>query len=189
MQPNYDLIYLRAGLEILKDYLLSDELYWEIGVASPPGTPAYPQLTLGNLLLSRARLSGLSPAPGDDEALQPLMAGLAEIHSQWTVAWEKKASREFEARLKLWADYLEEYRDNPAGQVDRYAYEVRRRAILDLLHDGGAQVGETSSRLLAGMDAMLKTVLVPAEFVWDDGVSDAFPPDRYWYLYGKPRPR
>ena len=54
----YDLRYLSAGLEILENYLLSDEVFWTIYVNPPEGEPAYPKLTLDGLLLAQARLAG-----------------------------------------------------------------------------------------------------------------------------------
>ena len=52
----YDLGYLSEGLVSLERYLLSDEIYWNMRAPSPPGEPAYPLLSLGGLLLSKARL-------------------------------------------------------------------------------------------------------------------------------------
>ncbi|HEY5573072.1 MAG TPA: hypothetical protein VIK64_08690, partial [Anaerolineales bacterium] len=51
----YDLGYLRAAVAALEDYLMSNELYWPIGAASPAGEPDYPRLTLGGLLLAQKR--------------------------------------------------------------------------------------------------------------------------------------
>lgn len=41
----YDLRYIRAGLDVLEEYLLSDEVFWPIGVNPPVGDPEYPRLT------------------------------------------------------------------------------------------------------------------------------------------------
>lgn len=185
MEPQYDLRYLRTGLELLKDYLFSEELYWEIGVASPSGSPAYPQMTLGNLLFANARLSGRRLEAGEKQEVFALRDRLNEVHSQWSVAWEKKATQEYDARLRLWGRYLDEYRKDPSGQADRFSYEVRRRVILDLLDESGAEVGKQQEKLLNGLDQTLKSRLVGNEFVWEDVYRAAFPNERYWYLYGR----
>ncbi|HEX7973485.1 MAG TPA: hypothetical protein VF498_03680, partial [Anaerolineales bacterium] len=52
----YDLRYLQAGVETLEDYLLSSSVFWNIGASPPHGEPAYPQLTLGGLMLSKLRI-------------------------------------------------------------------------------------------------------------------------------------
>jgi hypothetical protein len=107
----YDLEYLRAGLDVLEEYLLSKDIYWPLSASPPPGDPPYPRLTLGGLLLSRARarareLSGtLTPAQEAD--LTRMSEQLEATRSRWRVAWEGKASREFHARLNLWRDFLE----------------------------------------------------------------------------------
>ena len=53
----YDLRYLRASVELLKNYLFSKDIYWSIGISAERGAPPYPQLTLGNMLLARKRAS------------------------------------------------------------------------------------------------------------------------------------
>ena len=51
--PEYDLRYLKAGIEQLESYLLSSDVYWSIGTRAPAGETPYPQLTIGGLLLAR----------------------------------------------------------------------------------------------------------------------------------------
>ncbi len=46
--PKYELRYLRAGLEMLEDYIQSSELYWSIGISARQGQTPYPQMTLGD---------------------------------------------------------------------------------------------------------------------------------------------
>lgn len=183
----YDLKYLQAGLLDLEGYLLSNELYWPIGVSAPPGDPPFPRLTLGGLLMSRARLSGFGLSPEQQAELQRLSTRMDETRSQWRVAWGSKASREFSARLNLWRDFLEEYREKPAANIDRYPYEVRRRAMLELLKPDAESVTAAETELLDGLDKLLKSVFVPGDFVWPDGEMRSFPKSKYWYLYGQPK--
>ena len=52
----YDFGYFQAGVELLDDYLLSPQIYWTLGARPPAREPVYPQLTLGGLLLTGAKL-------------------------------------------------------------------------------------------------------------------------------------
>jgi hypothetical protein len=181
----YDLEYLRAGLEELESYLLSNELYWPVGAKPPAGEPAYPRLTLSGLLLARKRLHARSLPNNLPVDLARLDQRLDETRDRWRVAWEAKATREFHARLNLWRDFLQEYRDHPENNADRYAYEVQRRAMLDLLAPDATGAPQAERDLLHSLDQLLRAVLVSGEFVWETELQHGFPADEYWYLYGR----
>src|SRR3990172_5406180 len=143
----YDLGYLRAALTVLDDYLLSADLYWSIGNSPPRGEPPYPSLTLGGVLLAQARAHA-HPASGI------LVGQLAQadeqikaVRGRWRSAWGRKARRDFHARLNLWRDFLEEYRQNPKANLDRYAYEVRRRAMSHLLYSEADEIPQAEIEL------------------------------------------
>jgi len=181
----YDLWYVRDGIEELESYLLSDAVYWPVGVHPPAGEPPYPQLTLGWLLLAFKR-AGLSAKTAEQrEELNRLSKPLENIHTQWRSAWERKAAHEFHARLKLWLNFLEEYRKTPAENYDRYAYEVSRRVLLQLLKPDTSQSPPSDTDLLFGLDRVLKVILTPGEFIWDQDLMDGFDRQNYWFLYGK----
>ncbi len=184
----YDLRFLEAGLLVLEEYLLSRELYWPVGVNAPAGGPPYPRLTLGNLLLSRARLGAHHLTPDQSGELERLDRRLDEIRTRWRNAWEQKAQREYRDRLALWRDFLEDYRQNPPENDDRYAYEAGRRVLLQLLEAEAGAIPPEEKELLSGLDLLLKGILVPGDFVWDDELQAAFPPGKYWYLYGRLSP-
>jgi hypothetical protein len=183
----FDFGYLQAGLAGLESYLLSKELYWNLGASSPPGEPAFPPLTLSSLLLSQARLHARSLTMEQRDALAQLDEQMDEIRSSWRVAWGRKAAHDFRARLNLWRDFLEEYREKPDANADRYPYEVSRRVMLHLLSSEAVEIPEAEIELLAGLDQLLKAVFIPRDFVWDEDLSSGFPRDPYWYLYGKLR--
>jgi hypothetical protein len=109
---------------------------------------------------------------------------LDEIITKWRVAWEQKTAQEFRARLNLWRDFLEEYRQNQEANADRYPYEVQRRVMIDLLEVWSADISRAESELLSALDQLLKSVWIPGDFIWDDNLAPGFPPDRFWYLYG-----
>lgn len=180
----YDLRYLEAGLDGLKEYLHSDEVYWPLQIASPPGEPAFPQLTLDGLLLSAARLRARSLNFNDETRFQRLLNELEAVRAKRRVAWEQKASRNFRARLTIWRNFIEEYRDEPEAHADRYAYEVTRRAQLELLKEDARQRTEAEDDLLRLLDNILKSLLISGPFIWDPKLQPGFPSASYWFLYG-----
>lgn len=183
--PNYDLIYLEAAIEALNDFLLVEDLFWPIGVNSPPGEPPFPRLTIGGLLLSFERLKARK-LPLDLEAkFTKLTYKMQAISSEWQTAWKNKATHAFQMRLNMWRDFIEEYRKDPESNADRYSYEVRLRVMLHLLNQEIIELNSAEQELLAGLDLFLKSVLVENKFLWDTELSYGFTRDIYWYLYGK----
>jgi hypothetical protein len=113
-----------------------------------------------------------------------LVTGIDVNRTHWRAAWTKKAEREFTARLRLWRNFIEEYRQNPAANIDRYNYEVSRRVMLYFLQAEATQISEPEQEMLAGLDKILLAVLIPGEFIWDDELRYSFPPQIFPYLYG-----
>jgi hypothetical protein len=139
------------------------------------------------VLLAQARLHARSLDDSQRAELARLDEQLDDVRSRWQVAWEKKATAEFHARLNLWRDYLEEYRNNPSANLDRYDYEVQRRVMLQLLRPDASGVPLSEDSLLNGLDTMLRAVFVPGDFIWDKEMTAGFPRDAYWYLHGRPK--
>ncbi len=185
----YDFVFFKEGVPELEKYLLSPEIYWPLGIRSPKGERPYPRLTLGWLLLSRQRLQGHLRAGNlsaeQSPELETLRRELAGVSQRWQVAWEQKAAAEFSSRLKLWQRYMNNYRNDSAGFVGGYRYEVQRRAMLTLLSEETAGIPDSDRELLRGMDAYLRGVLRGDDFVWDHNLAVAFSARRFWYLYGE----
>ncbi len=180
----YDLHYLQAGVEVLDSYLLSDEVFWPIEISQPDGEPAYPRLTLDGLLLARARLEAHTQSSDQQDQLDKLLSDLELQRSAHRVAWENKARQCFRIRMRMWADFLGEYRENPVENVDRYSYEVRLRVMLSLL---GPEIGPShpdEEQALMALDTYLKNILDGDGFIWDESIQAGFPRSEYWYLYG-----
>ncbi len=190
LTASYDLQYLRAGLDQLESYLLSKDIYRLLGVQPAHGQPPYPQLTLGWLLLARLRAQATAQNSADRLELERLSQQLDAMRSRWRSAWGAKAQAEVRTRLNLWRDFLEEYRNDPAANFDRFAYEVNRRVLLELLIPEAAGLTaspsfEANLQALAGLDGWLKSVFIPGAFIWENLLVSSFPQAIYWYLYGK----
>jgi hypothetical protein len=164
ISPEQDRVYYAAGIEEVEQYLLSTELYWTMSARTTDLT----QLTLGGLLLVRARLRGARTG-----GLESLDQRLDAVRSKWRSAWEGKARREVRARSGLWREYLGEYRRDALGASRLYPQNVHNRAMIALLDEQSDP-----------MDVYLRSILLPGAFVWDAQVQDGFPPDEFWFLFG-----
>jgi hypothetical protein len=180
----YDLRYLRAGIDQLEEYLLSNDLYWPINASAPAGEPPYPQLTPGSLLLARQRLQATLQTQTEQEQAGKLIERFNAVMMQWRTAWGKKCAADFHSRLRLWGDYLNEYRERPAANFDRYGYEVTRRVQLHLLRPQAVDLPDAELENMGGLDKLLKAVFVHGAFVWPDELLPAFPEGIFWFLYG-----
>jgi len=163
---SHDLRWLQAAIPQLKEYLLSNEIFWNVG--------SDPQLTLGNLLLAEAKVK----ASGGDKKL---LAEIAAQKKEWYSAWQNKAKREFASRLRQWTQYLSELAEHPSRYAAQYKTEVRVRALLELL---AGEAPRLSSQLTAA-DSTLKALTTSGEFVWDKDVEAAYPKSKYWFLWAK----
>jgi hypothetical protein len=157
MPTQKDNHYLAAGVPELENYLLSRELYYPLSLELP-------QLTLGGILLSLARM-GIQAAKFEAE--------VGVIRSKWRAAWDGKSSREIRARSELWLNYLSEYRADHKTGARLYPQNVRYRTMLSLL--GKAE--EDS-------DAFVKSVFKEGKFVWEEECAPNFSRETFWYLYG-----
>jgi hypothetical protein len=178
----YDLRFTQACLEEMESYLLSDEVFWPISATSPAGSPDFPRLTLGSLLLSQCRLKAYPQDQAQSTLVRRIVGEIELIHSKWRVMWEKKAVRSFTVRLRMWNEFLDEFRSSPPENADRYAYEVRLRVMLELLKSEGGGHQQTEMEMLGGLDRYLKSVLKVGGFIWEEEVQSGFPNGIYWYL-------
>jgi len=164
---------LEAGIPELGDYLLSNELYWPITVRGYD----LPRLTIGGVLLAKTCLGARG------ERIEALVAQLDAVRSKWRVAWETKAGREVQARMRLWSNYLADYRHNPEGHADAYPHEVRYRVMLHLLlAELPAPPAEQEG--LSQLDGALRASLSSGDFIWEADLQPGFPHEGYWFLYG-----
>mgnify|MGYP006935316197 FL=1 len=158
--------YLESAIPELKNYLLSDTLYYPMG--------QLPRLTIGGLLLAQKRLQA-------GNRRTHLFPKLDSVKTKWYAAWIKKSAREIESRLTLWRNYLNDYQNKPAEYAADYPSEVRWRVMLELL---AAETDETSPELIA-LDQLLRAKLKKSNFIWDAHLQSEFPEDKFWFLYGK----
>ncbi len=180
--------YLQAGIDNLENYLLSDNLYGNLGVSSYLGQ-SYPSLTLGSLLLHQKYAGCLAETESQRLSYQEIETQFNVLRTRWRVAWERKAAWEFESRLEQWGHMLNEIRDEPHENNPYYQYEVRNRVMLSLLGSEISKIDPAYLEQFESQDLLLRMMLEPGDFIWDIDLVPAFPQTGYWYLWGLPKER
>jgi len=167
--------FLQAGTLDLEQYLLSNELFW-------PLMGDMQRLSPGSLLLGLKRARALATSPADQAALEQYTAKFNAVRSHWAVAWEEKATREVSMRLRLWMEYVNDYRLDPGRNAGIYTNEVRQRAILALLANDLPKP-PADMNALPPVDAIIRAQVVTGECIWGAVFDPVFPRDLFWFLY------
>ena len=170
----------------LKDYLLSDTLYWQLTDSGPKSFP-FPLGTVGGMLLRIQRLEGAGSALSPDQfqrVTKTREKADAEL-KRWAVQAEQKEVREIKARLQTWSAFLDDAAGDPKRHTIEYPTQVENRVIMDmlLLRAGHAADGQNFRARLESLDMRLKGLTMRGDFVWDAAFAPAFPDDKYWWLY------
>ena len=180
-----DEAFLRAAVQDLQDYILSKDIYRPLGLTVRlPGSGQIPQLTIGNLLLSQARLAARYSTEELPAELAEITRRIDQERSAWRSNWAQKAGREYTSRLNLWSQYLRELRADPRANAAFYPNEVRNRTILRLLvAEMLGEVPQNEVDQINLLDGILNGLTQPGPFIWEPGLEVAFPQDSFWFLY------
>lgn len=187
----YNLQFFELAVRDLEQYLLSKVVFWNLGADSPEGGPPFPKLTLGGLKIIRNELDVQEPALSgtQHERLERARERLESLRANWRVAWEKKAVGELNNRLNLWGSYLEDLFQGRAS-ADGYSIQAGNRVMAEYTFGWGSPQLEDSTLedRLQAIDSRLRARFLPGPFLWDPALQSVYPTDRFWFLYGKPRP-
>lgn len=181
---DYDQDFLGAAIDELEDYLLSKDLFWPLRGGYASGRIAFPQLTLGAVLLSVAVNRACQPAFQKDSHLIRIENQLAMVRSQWRAAWNEKIIWEFNSRLRQWGNYLNDILGNKAEFAPYYGFEVRWRVVLELLKNDLDEIEPEILDMLLAMDATHQSYFRAGDFIWEKELMPGFGKETYWYLWG-----
>jgi hypothetical protein len=188
----YNLGLGEAMLGELDAYLSSRALFWPLGRGHPPGSTAYPMLSIGGLLLVMDELAAAENDMHADQRQreQELIALFDSTEQERQVALKTKCTAEASSRLNLWRAYIQDVERSEAGEWG-YRNEVRQRVMLARLMDLPGEHPDLQDirTALSGLDGRLRARFSSGEFVWDDRLQQIYPKGRFWFLYGKPRSR
>jgi hypothetical protein len=178
--------YFKAAVDDLHDFILAPQDSWPLSGSARRGGPRNTgRLTIGNLLLARARLTALPPDDPRQEAIKAENERIQQVRERWRANWARKAEKEFQDRLNLWNTYLNELLEDPIRHASGYSDAVRWRVILHLLLDEADRINPSAAAALNGLDRRLRMAGEDGPFVWEPEFEPAFPRDQYWYLYLK----
>ncbi len=187
----YEAPFLRASLKQLKSYLLSEEIFWNLGLRAAKQQPPYPQLSLANVLLAQARLQAAAQADllseQENSQLGHLDGQLEKMRENWQTAWSAKADKEFALRLRQWSRFLDDLSASTSGQGGAFLGGLRIRTLLQLLP---AHLPPESSSLqaeLALLDQRYRRLTVPGDFVWQPDLIAFFSKEAFPFLYANPK--
>ncbi len=181
-----DLYTLETMIAHLPDYLTSDNTEWEIYKHD------IPKLTIGGCLMRQQRLCALQGelSAEQQERLRHADTTLQAIMSQNIVRFEQKSHQELHARLGEWMTCLRHLSKHRSEEGCYYADKVDTRVVISALmtqmQQSPFQLAQQISTQTNTLDQNLKHRWQPGKFVWIQDWQDAYPADRYWYLYGSP---
>jgi hypothetical protein len=166
----------------LSDYLLSDVLYWQMA-----GSGDLPKLSLGLLLLTRARLSAVADQLDAKQraALNDTQRQIDATLEKWHSTAEKKADQELHSRATLWQRYWDECRQDSHSCASSYPHEVTNRVIAQLLLRAFPNLSKSPNAMLLGpVDRAIRARLQGEQPAWPPELLPAFPKTEFPYLYG-----
>jgi hypothetical protein len=174
----------------LKDYLLSDTLYWSLSDPGPSNN-RYPLGTVGGQMLRLRRLDAARGqlSPEQSQRLDDAAATTHDILNEWIIQREQKVAREIKARLQTWSAFLDDLSADTQRFRSEYATQVEGRAILSMLFPlaGRAADGQGFQARLERLDERLRMVCGPGDFVWDPIFEHGFPRADFPWLYVQAR--
>jgi hypothetical protein len=191
MHPTeYNLDLLQEVLEDIEPFLLSPELFWPITAKPPKGSPPFPNLSLGGLLLTEDELIAQKDRMNPEQAARYSRLRLKRqgVWRKWLSTIQRKAVREMAMRCNLWRSYVVELEDQEKVKYD-YPQEVRHLVMFERLADTAGKQPEAqelreSIRLL---DDRLMGVTQTSEFIWDEQLGAIYPKRSFWFLFRSPR--
>jgi hypothetical protein len=179
---------LAIMLEEIEAFLLSEEIFWPL-TAKSKREASLPRLTLGAILLILDELKAQRADLTQTQSIQleELRGQVERAQLKWPAAIERKAKREYRARLNLWKAYLQDIEQDPEMILD-YAQEVRNRVIISRLSEcidrmASTETDESPHRL----DQPIWSLTSPGDFIWDKRLMAVYPSEKYPYLYRQPR--
>jgi hypothetical protein len=182
-----DLAVMKAMVDHLERYLASDANRWDMGTAGMP------PMTLGGILMRRARLAAVTDrlTLGQRQMRDDMNRRVDDALVESVVRFEARAHDELHARLREWTNYLRDLPSRSAAQPEIYAYVADTRVVIgvlmDKLREAPYQLQSNIPTDVAALDRRLRSCWDDGPFIWPAAWAPAYPAAEHWYLYGGPR--
>ena len=187
-EPTTDLVIVEAMADELEAYIVANELYRTLSLRTAEGNQTL-QMTGADLLTRLYRLQGernLLSAP-DQARLDAVQTRVDDTIYGLRNRFQERLQREIKARLDSLKWFLDDcLADRQRCRVE-FPFEMRnRQRIEEALKMMSYQLPEAQQSFLRQIDARIRQVALPGEFLWDERWKAIFPPQPYWYLYVRP---
>ena len=173
-----DRTFLHHAESELKDFLLSDQLFWPLSEGE--------RLTLGSLLLALIRVKAVAKSPDEIQTIERISTHLSDTRAAWRTNWSNKAALEFRSRLRQWELVGREILSGDNHTSIVYHHEVTLRVILALLQPEMLEPDVVALEHLGIRDHQLSAASHRTGFIWDPGLQEQFPEEKFWFLYRNP---
>jgi hypothetical protein len=175
---------LAAMVSHLKPYLYEGELFGHIDNRMP-------KLTIGGLLLRLHRLEGLERylTPEQRTQLYAARQQFETLRYEWQTHYRDKILQEIQARLNTLKWFLDDCANNPESCAGGWLDQAEKRTIVAHLCQEAEHLDALPGELrneIAAVDSRLRGYQRRGEFLWDERLKDSYPPDEWWWLYGRP---
>lgn len=171
----------------MDDYLMSEATHWTMEKGDMP------KLTIGGCLMRACRLPvvRLQLDGAAQKRLDVAVQYFEKALSGHVVRFEKRMHQELHARLSDWSAYLRAMASRMMADVDYYASVIDTRAVItamiDELQKPAYQFDAHISEEVTTLDENLKGRWQVGTFVWPSVWQPAYPPEKFWWLYGRPQ--
>lgn len=168
-------------------YLSSEATRWKMKKGDMP------KLTIGGCLMRHHRLPVVRSQLGiaAQKRLEIAQQSFTQALADNMVGFENKMHQELHARLSDWSSYLRHMVSRMVADVVYYASVVDVRvvieAMIDELQKPGYHFDQQILEQVTALDNNLQVRWQIDEFIWPTVWQPCYPPEKYWWLYGRPK--
>ncbi len=182
-----DLEIFEVMVSEMDGYLMSEATHWTMEKGDMP------KLTIGGCLMRRQRLPFVGEQLDDaaQKRLEIARQSFEALLFKNVVRFETRMHQELHARLSEWSSYLGHLSSRMMADVNYYAdvsdVRVVISAMIEELQKPVYQLDKQILEEITALDQNLKGRWQVGTFVWPAVWQDAYPPEKFWWLYGRPQ--
>lgn len=184
---SHDLLILEEMAANMGFYLDSNAVDWTIPRVNMP------KLTIGGYLMRQHRLEILASLlkPQDTARLRASIEIFDGSLLERIVRFETRAHQELHNRISEWMGHMRELGSRMTSGVNYYSGIVDTRVVItSLIERLQTQPFKLESGIVDKVDALDKNLRARIDdhpFIWEPIWITAYPRDKYWWLYGRPK--